>query len=353
MTSSTPADHTVVSPESLYALARMALLEAGATRATAHATAKALVYADARGLSSHGVARLPMYLAQLRNGRVDASAVPVIARDKGGAFLVDAADGLAFGACELAVATGIERARQFGTSVASVTRSHHFGAGAYHLEAVGAAGLVGLAFSNAPGSMPVWGGTRPLLGTNPIAAVFPRANAAPLLIDLSLSQVARGKIMVAARDGKPIPEGWATTADGEPTTDAHAALNGMMLPFGGAKGAVLALMVELLAAALSGAQFGSEAGSFLTEDGPRSGVGHLFWLLDPEALAGTQVYQQRMETLIELMLADDDVRLPGYRRHDLAASSAAGGIAVNCALLAQLRALAGDKVDNPADADAT
>ncbi len=331
----------ILTPDALHALARATLLAAGATEASAEATARALVYADARGLSSHGVARLPMYLAQLRNGRVDAGAVPAIVRDKGAAFLVDAADGLAFGACELAIATGIERARQYGTAAASVTRSHHFGAGAHHLEAVGAAGLVGLAFSNAPGSMPAWGGSRPLFGTNPIAAVFPRADAAPLIIDLSLSHVARGKIMIAARDGKPIPEGWATTADGQPTTDARAALDGMMLPSGGAKGAMLALMVELLAAALSGAQFGSEAGSFLTEDGPRSGIGHLFWLLDPDALAGTQVYRERIETLIELMLADDGVRLPGYRRNELADGSARDGIALDGKLVAQLRALAG------------
>lgn len=337
--------NVTLSVEALHALAHKALLQAGTTPATAEATAKALVYADARGLSSHGVARLPMYLAQLRNARVDPAAVPRIVRDKGAAFLVDAADGLAFGACELAIATGIERARSFGTAAASVTRSHHFGAGSYHLEAVGEAGLVGLAFSNAPGAMPAWGGNRALFGTNPIAAVFPRANAAPLLIDLSLSQVARGKIMVAARDGKPIPEGWATTADGQPTTNAHAALEGMMLPFGGAKGAMLALMVELLAAALSGAQFGAEAGSFLTEEGEKSRVGHLFWILDPDALAGTQIYQQRVETLIEMMLADPEVRLPGYRRHDLASQSRSTGISLSRSLLNQLRAHANDSTE--------
>jgi (2R)-3-sulfolactate dehydrogenase (NADP+) len=334
-----------VSAGALRDLTSAALLAAGATVACAHATAKALVYADVRGLSSHGVARLPMYLAQLRNARVDAAAVPRIVRDKGAAFLVDAADGLAFEACELAIATGIERARTFGTAAASITRSHHFGAAAYHLEAVAEAGLVGLAFSNAPGAMPAWGGSRPLFGTNPVAAVFPRANAAPLLIDLSLSQVARGKIMVAARDGKPIPEGWATTADGQPTTNPRAALEGMMLPFGGAKGAMLALMVELLCAALSGAQFGAEAGSFLTEAGPRSRVGHLFWLLDPDALAGTRAYRERVETLIELMLADPEVRLPGYRRHDLASASETTGITLSRGLFDQITALADRNAD--------
>ena len=336
------ASRTIMT-STLYDLARNALLAAGTTSLTADTTARALVYADAHGLASHGVARLPMYIAQLRNGRVDPEAVPSVIRDKGAAFLVDAADGLAFPACDLAVATGIERARTYGTAAASVTRSHHFGAGAYHLEAVGAAGHVGLAFSNAPASMPAWAGSKPLFGTNPIAAVFPRANGRPLMIDLSLSQVARGKIMVAARDGKTIPEGWATTADGEPTTDPHAALNGMMLPFGGAKGAMLALMVELLCVALAGAQFGAEAGSFLTAEGPRSRVGQLFWIVDPGALAGTGTYLERIETLIALMLADEEVRLPGYRRDDLAIQSERQGISLPAALLAQLEAFAKER----------
>ena len=335
-----PASASRISATELAMLAEAALLRAGVTPQSAEATTKALIYADLHGLASHGVARLPMYVAQLRNGRVDPTAVPVIVRDKGATFLVDAADGLAFGACELAIATAIERAATYGCATASVVRSHHFGAGAFHLEAVGAAGMVGLAFSNAPASMPAWGGHKALFGTNPVAAVFPRANGRPLTIDLSLSQVARGKIMVAARDGKPSPEGWATTAAGEPTTDPRAALEGMMLPFGGAKGAMLALMVELLAAALSGAQFGAEAGSFLTADGARSRIGHLFWLIDPAALAGTNAYLERIETLTALMLEDAEVRMPGYRRHRLAERAARDGIVIPAALLEELRGLA-------------
>lgn len=333
-------DKQSVMPADLRQLVRRVLGASGATPATADAAAEALVYADERGLTSHGVARLPMYVAQLRNGRVDATAQPTIVRDKGAAFLVDACDGLAFAACDLAMRTGIERAREFGTATAGVMRSHHFGAGAFHLEAAGAAGLVALAFSNAPGAMPAWGGTRPLFGTNPIAAVFPRAKAPPLTIDLSMSQVARGKVMVAAQRGESIPEGWATDAQGHPTTDAHAALDGMMLPFGGAKGAMLALMVELLAAALSGAQFGAEAGSFLVAQGKRSRVGHLFWLIDPAALAGTQAYQERIETLIALMLMDEAVRLPGARRDAMAQEASQVGIGVPRGLLAQLESMA-------------
>ncbi|MGB8421229.1 Ldh family oxidoreductase, partial [Paraburkholderia sp.] len=135
-----------LSPDALTALAIDTLRRAGALEATAESTARALVYADLRGLSSHGVARLPMYCAQLRNGRVDPVAQPAIVADRGAAVLVDGADGLAYPACDLAVSTLIDRARQFGSAVAGVKRSHHFGVGAAHLAALGAAGLVALAF---------------------------------------------------------------------------------------------------------------------------------------------------------------------------------------------------------------
>ena len=324
-------------PDALTALAVGSLRHAGALPATAESTARALVYADLRGLSSHGVSRLPMYCAQLRNGRVDPAAQSVIVADRGATVLIDAVDGLAYPACDLAVATLIERARQFGSAVAGVTRSHHFGVGAAHLAALGAAGMVALAFSNSPAAMPAWGGRRALFGTNPIAAVFPRRNGEPLVIDLALSQIARGKIAIAARDGKPIPEGWATSRDGQPTTDARAALDGMMLPFGGAKGAMLALIVELLAAALTGSNFGYEAGPFLTAEGERSRIGHLFWAIDPGALAGDDAYLSRVEALIEMMLEDDEVRLPGYRREHLAQTAQTEGIEIPDTLLAQLQ----------------
>src|SRR5476649_2470443 len=285
-------------PDALSALAVDSLLAAGALPATAQSTARALVYADLRGLSSHGVVRLPMYCAQLRNGRVDPLAQPAIVSDRGAAVLVDGADGLAYPACDLAINVLIERARQFGSAVAGVMRSHHFGVGAAHLQALGAAGMVGLAFSNSPAAMPAWGGRRALFGTNPIAAVFPRRHAEPLVIDLALSEIARGKIAIAARDGKPIPEGWATTRDGHPTTDARAALDGMMLPFGGAKGAMLALVVELLVCALSGAAYGFESDSFFVEEGRPTRIGQAFLAVNPGALAGNDVFFERVETLI-------------------------------------------------------
>lgn len=329
-----------LSIEELTVLATRALQRAGAGAPMAEATARALVKAEAQGLASHGLSRVPQYAAHLRLGRVDGAAVPRVVRAKGGAALVDAADGLAFPACTLAVAEAISRARDHGVAFAGVTNSHHFGVAADHLEPVAHAGMVGLACGNSPSAMPAWGGRRAIFGTNPIAAVFPRRSAPPLVIDLSLSEVARGRVMVAAREGKPIPLGWALDREGNPTTDAKQALEGMMLPAGGVKGAMLALVVELLCCGLTGAHMGFEADTFFKEAGNRPKIGQAFLVIDPEALAGRAVFDERIETLVRMMLADPEVRLPGARRAALAETAAAGGIEVAQPLLDQLQKLA-------------
>jgi (2R)-3-sulfolactate dehydrogenase (NADP+) len=224
---------------------------------------------------------------------------------------------------------------------AGVTNSNHFGAAALHLKPVAEAGLVGLAFGNSPAAIAPWGGKTPLFGTNPIAAVFPRRDGSALTIDLSLSEVARGKIMVAKQQGKPIPEGWALDKEGRVTTDPAAALEGSMMPAGGVKGAMLALTVELLCCALTGAAFGFEADSFFVAEGNRPKIGQAFLALDPDALAGRQVYLERIETLISRMLEDEGVRLPGARREALADQAQREGIIVPDALHEQIKALAG------------
>jgi (2R)-3-sulfolactate dehydrogenase (NADP+) len=237
----------------------------------------------------------------------------------------------------------VRRAREFGVAFVSVANSNHFGVAAYHLEPVVEAGLVGIAMGNSPAAMPPWGGKRALFGTNPIAAGFPRRAAAPLMIDLSLSAVARGKIMVAARDGKAITEGWALDKDGKATTDAKAALEGSMLPAGGVKGSMLALIVELLVCALSGSAYGFESDSFFTEEGRPTRIGQAILAIDPDALAGKGVYEERVETLIQAMLADDDVRLPGERRRGNRERAEREGVSVAPELMAKIRALAGEE----------
>ena len=326
--------------EQLVALATRALTQAGASRQMADATVRALIYAEARGLPSHGLSRVLQYTTHLRNGRANGKAAAKVVNGKAAACLVDAEEGLAFPACELAVAEAIARAKVAGACFVGVTRSHHFGAAAYHIEAVAAAGMVGLAFGNSPAAMPAWGGTRGIFGTNPIAAAFPREHAAPLMIDLSLSDVARGKLMIAAKKGESIPLGWALDKEGKPTSDPKAGLEGTMMPAGGVKGAMLAMIVELLCCALTGAAFGFEADSFFVDEGNRPRIGQAFLVIDPAALAGRELFFSRIETLVAAMLAEEGVRLPGYRRSAIANASARDGVEIPAALMADLERLA-------------
>jgi (2R)-3-sulfolactate dehydrogenase (NADP+) len=317
------------------AVARV-LKDAGANEAMALSTARALVLAEAQGLGSHGLSRVDQYATHLRNGRVAGDAVANVLRAKAGALLVDACEGLAFPACDLAVTEAIARARSSGIAFAGVTRSHHCGVLVDHLRPVAEAGMVGLGFANSPAAMPAAGGKHPIFGTNPVAAIFPRREGDPLMIDLSLSEVARGKLMVAAKEGRTIPEGWALDREGRPTTDPKAGLEGSMLPIGSIsspKGAMLALVVELLVTALTGANFGFEASSFFVAEGNRPRIGQAFIVIDPGALAGAASYLDRVELLLAEMLRDDGVRLPGARREALRQRAEREGLQVPESLL--------------------
>jgi (2R)-3-sulfolactate dehydrogenase (NADP+) len=316
------------------------LQRAGASAAMATSTARALVLAESQGLGSHGLSRVAQYSTHLKNGRVDGAAVPRVRQRQGGAIVIDAAEGLAFPACDLAIQEAISAAREHGIAMVGVVRSHHCGVLVDHLRAVAAAGMVGLGLANSPAAMPAAGGKHPIFGTNPVAAVFPRADADALMIDLSLSEVARGKLMVAAKEGRSIPTGWALDSQGQATTDPAAGMAGSMLPIGAAsspKGAMLALVVELLVTAVIGANFGFEASSFFVDAGNRPGIGQAFIVINPAGLAGQASYLQRVEVLLAEMLIDDGVRLPGARREALRQRALADGLEVSDTLLAAWR----------------
>jgi (2R)-3-sulfolactate dehydrogenase (NADP+) len=208
-----------------------------------------------------------------------------------------------------------------------------------HVQAIAEAGMVGFAFTNSPAAIPPWGGKKPLFGTNPVAAAFPREKNPPLVIDLALTTVVRGRIMMAMKRGERIPEGWALDRNGKPTTDPKEAIeHGSLFPIGGAKGAMLALMFELICAALTGSAIGAEADSFFSEEGNKPRIGQAFIAIDPAALAGTSKYWERTETIVSTMLADPEVRLPGTRRF-AAEASAKKGIEVPDDLIAQIEKL--------------
>ena len=191
-------------------------------------------------------------------------------------------------------------------------------------------------FANTPAAIAPWGGAKGLFGTNPIAFACPLPGQSPIVVDLSLSKVARGNILAAKQKGEAIPAGWALDAQGKPTTDAAAALAGTMLPLGDAKGTALALMVELLAAGLTGANFAGEASSFLDAEGPPPGTGQLLIAFDPAAFGGTL---EHFGTLAAAIEAQPGARLPGVRRIASREKAAREGVMVSDALLAEIAAI--------------
>jgi (2R)-3-sulfolactate dehydrogenase (NADP+) len=193
-----------------------------------------------------------------------------------------------------------------------------------------------MAFVNTPAAISPWGGNQPLYGTNPIAFACPRKDAPPLVIDLSLSKVARGKIKLAADDGAPIPDDWATDSSGNPTTDAAAAIEGgSLLPMGGAKGAALALMVEIMTATMTGSQYGFEASSFFDAEGGPPRTGQFFFIFRPDALGGDAVLD-RLEVLMTAITDQPDARLPGQRRLENRRQAETDGVEIPDKLLAEL-----------------
>ena len=321
------------------ALAYQALLASRTSAANAGPTARALVAAEADGQGGHGLSRVPSYALQSRAGKVDGNATPRVERVAGAALRVDGGFGFAYPAIDAAIDALAPLAREQGIAVAAMHHSHHFGQAGAHAERLAARGLVALVLGNSPRAMAFWGGRKAMLGTNPLAFAAPLpGGAAPLVIDLAMSVAARGKIVAAEKAGKPIPAGWAVDAQGNPTTDAKAALGGTLLPIGGAKGGALALMIEILAAAVTGSAYGWEASSFFDDKGGPPDMGHVLIAIDAGTLSAG-AFDGRMAALLEAIAAEPEARLPGTRRLANRARAAADGVAIAAALHAEIDAL--------------
>ncbi len=332
---------TAITADQLTALVAQALINANTSPSNAECVARALVAADIDGLSSHGVSRLPSYADQANSGKVDGQVQPQVDVVTPAIVKVDARCGFAFPAIEAGMSAALRCLPQSGVVAMAVGNSHHFGVAGSHVERAAEQGAVALAFGNSPAALAPWGGSRAVFGTNPIAFATPRRDAPPLVTDLSLSKVARGKVMVAKNRGEAIPGDWALDADGRPTTNpADVLAGGTMLPMGDAKGAVLALVVEILAAALTGSSFGFEASSFFAAEGDPPRVGQFFLFFDPERMAGPG-YGVRLETLLTAITDQDGTRLPGERRLENRARHQAEGLDLPQALLEDIRQRAG------------
>ncbi len=331
-----PATETI-SIAAAETLATDALAANEVSKTNAASVARALVAAEAEGQVGHGLSRLGDYVAQARSGKVDGHAVPQVEAIAPGSARIDAGNGFAYPALDRAVTWGIDAAEAQGSASMAVTRSHHCGALSVQVDRIAAAGLIGLMFANAPAAMAPSGANVPVFGTNPIAFAAPRRNRPPLVIDLSLSVVARGKVMNAMKTRQPIPRNWALDGDGRPTTDPEAALAGTMLPIGGAKGTALALMVEILSATFTAANASTDVSSFFTADGPPSGSGQTLIALKPHD--GT-AFTDRIEALLGLIAGLEGARLPGDRRAAAVTRARAGGLTVPSVYLDGARALA-------------
>ena len=319
------------------ALVARALAASRTSPDNARVTAQALVAAQADGQMGHGLVRVPSYAEQARVGKIDGFAVPKVT-GTGAARRIDAGTGFAYPAIEAALAALVPLAREMVIASAGIFASHHCGQAGRHVERLAEAGLIAFAYSNTPHAMAFHGGTKSRMGTNPLAFAAPVAARAPLVIDMALSVVARSRIVAAKAKGEPIPKDWAVDENGHATSDAGAALQGSLLPIGGAKGSALALMVEILCGALAGAQFGWEASGFMDAKGGPPKLGQFLIALDPMHFSGA-AFAPRMTELVEAIAADG-ARLPGDRRLAARERAARDGLVIADDLYAQITALA-------------
>ena len=326
--------------DELHTLIAEILIAHDTARDNAERVAKALVAAEADGQKGHGASRVPSYAAQARSGKVDGHAVPEAIRLSDSATIVDARDGFAYPAIELAQQSLLAGLSASPLAAAVIRNSHHSGVIGHHIEPLARAGFIAMSAGNGPQAIAPWGGHRGLFGTNPIGFAAPRTKHPPLVIDMSLSKVARGRINVAAQAGEPIPEGWAFDAAGKPTTDAREAMAGTMAPVGDAKGAQLALMVEILAGALSASCFGFESSSHYEAEGAPPRAGQFLLAMDPGPFSEGR-FGARLEDLLAAIEEQPGTRLPGRRRFALRERAQREGVSIPRALHEQLMSLRG------------
>lgn len=304
----------------------------------ARSVAVALVAAEAAGQSGHGLRRVLAYAGQAKAGKTDGFATPQMNRPFPAVLRIDAGYGYAYPALDLAVGELPTIAREQGIALAAISRSHHAGVMGLTVERFADQGLVALMVANAPASMAPWGGKTPVFGTNPIAFAAPLLDEDPIVIDLALSKVARGKVMAARQQGASIPADWAFDREGKPTTSAEEALAGTMIPAGDSKGAALALMVEILAAGLAGANYSFESSSLFDDKGAPPALGHTIIAINPAAMSAADT-AQRLVQLASEITRDPNVRLPGRRGQTSRREAITNGILVEDEVVEAIKGL--------------
>lgn len=322
--------------------AEAVLQAAGADQASAQATAEVLLEADLKGIASHGLVRLPVYVRRLEAGLANPRPSPRLLRNEGPLGLLDGDQGLGPRVGLWAVEEALAKARGYGVGVVGVQRSTHFGMAGFYAERMAEAGYLGLVLSNVEPDVVPYGGRKAALGTNPLAFAAP-APQGPLVVDLATSQAAMGKVFLARARGERIPPDWGVDELGQPTQDPNQVR--ALLPLGGPKGYALALMVEVLAGVLTGAGVAHGVGRMYDDWSRPQNVGHLFLALDPARFLSQEVFLKRMEELWEGIKATPpapgfgEVFLPGERERALKAVRLRDGVPLEAATLEALREL--------------
>lgn len=333
-------------PEALQRFACDAFASAGLPPEDAATIARDLVHANLRGIDSHGVSRIPMYLERLDRGLVNPRPAMVLTKVAGAVAQLDADNGMGFLAAHRAMDAAMDLAQEAGIGMVGVRRSTHFGMGAlYALQAI-ERGFVSLIFTNSSPAIAMWGGRTPFLGASPIAAGVPGGQGVPFVMDMAMTVIARGKIRLAAMRGDPIPEGLALDSEGHPTTDAALAFEGVCLPFGGIKGSVLGTLMDLMGGVLTGAAYGGEVKSLYFDHSAPQDVGHMMLAIRPDLFMAMTDFEARMEEYTRRIKAlpraagCDEILMPGEPEARTEALRRAGGIPVTGNVAADLARVA-------------
>jgi delta1-piperideine-2-carboxylate reductase len=325
--------------DELLDLVTQVLVRHGASAENAAAVARACVSAERDGAKSHGLFRLKGYVGSLRSGWVDGQAEPVVERVGNGAVLrVDARNGFAQPALAKAAPTAVQVTRSLGVCLVAIRDSHHLAALWPDVEDFARQGLIAMAFVNSVARVVPWGGRSAIYGTNPMAFAVPRSEAPPLVFDQASSSMAFGDVRLAAEAGETLPAHVGVDREGRATNDPAAVLDGgALLPFGGHKGSSIAMMVEVLVAALAGGNFSFEVDLQAHPGAETPRTGEVVIVIDPDA--GAAGFKDRVETLVDRLRVDGVTRLPGDRRYAARNAAEAGGLIVARSVVNDLRAL--------------
>lgn len=315
------------------------------SEADARICADNLVDADLCGVESHGVSRMNNYMKRLRTGVVDSRGVCTVEKECAGSLYIHGGNAMGMVVGTFAMKKCIEKARESGCCFAAANNSNHFGMAAYYVRMAAEAGMIGITGTNAPPNLAPWGSSQKYMGTNPIAFGAPTMEE-PVILDMAPSVVAMGKIILAAKLGKTIPEGWVVTKDGKPTTDPVEGQYGTLLPIGGAKGSGLAIFMEILCGVLSGAGVGPHINHFWNDFEHPQNVGHFFCAIDVDKFVGLEPFKKNISQIIGEMKSlpknpgVTEIFMPGEIENRKRAERRANGISLSDSVYDELKALA-------------